>query len=279
MLNEPVVLREHSGVCHSVELGFYPDGTPFVKSDIDLSDTWEMILRPRNISEFIAAMFLVDSITERGGEVYRLVLPCIPGARQDRINPTGDILFTVKSIAKMINDRRFETVHVLDPHSEVSAALIDRCQVTQPWEVYDVRYAFRHDYDGVVIPDLGAVKRATALAQVLNIPTVQGLKHRDVATGKLSGFGLSSDDLAVFTSRGKHLLVADDLCDGGWTFTGLAEEIRAEGMTADLYVSHGIFSKGLDDLAGWYGKIFTTDSYLHGVEHDALHTIEITTEL
>lgn len=280
MLNEPIVLRDLLNEYHSVDLGYYPDGTPYVKADIDADNHWELIVRPRNIGDFVAAMFLVDSITERGGNVWRLVLPCIPGARQDRINPTGDTLFSAKSIAKIINDRNFESVRVLDPHSEVSAALIDRCQVTQPWEIYDVRYAFRRDYDAVVIPDLGAVKRATALAEVLNIPTIQGLKHRDVATGKLSGFSLSSDDLSAFeTRKDKHVLVADDLCDGGWTFTGLAEEIQAEEMTADLYVSHGIFSKGLDTLAKSYRKIFTTDSYLHGLEHESLHILEITSEL
>ena len=54
-----------------------------------------------------------------------LFMPYIPHARQDR-NVSGR-LFTLKSFAEIINSLNFAIVVVLDPHSDVSTALLDRC--------------------------------------------------------------------------------------------------------------------------------------------------------
>jgi ribose-phosphate pyrophosphokinase len=56
------------------------------------------------------------------------------------------------------------------------------------------------------------------------------------------------------------VLIVDDLCDGGGTFTAHASVLLAAGATAvDLYVTHGIFSKGLP--LDHIDRVFTTDSY------------------
>ena len=41
---------------------------------------------------------------------------------------------------------------------------------------------------------------------------------------------------------------------------GLGEKIREQGAFADLFVTHGIFSKGTDELKKIYKNIYTTDS-------------------
>ena len=54
------------------------------------------------------------------------------------------------------------------------------------------------------------------------------------------------------------LIVVDDICDGGYTFIQLAQVIKEEyGFTGDLHlvVTHGIFSKGFDDLNKYYTSI------------------------
>jgi ribose-phosphate pyrophosphokinase len=54
----------------------------------------------------------------------------------------------------------------------------------------------------------------------------------------------------------------DDICDGGGTFIGLVDALKKKNA-GDLYlaVSHGIFSKGFDELTGSFKTIFTTDSF------------------
>jgi ribose-phosphate pyrophosphokinase len=243
---------------YPVVLNNYPDGMPVIPFvDLDHAEyslpvyPETMILRPQNLEQFVAGMFYCDAAAERGTPIRNLILPHVPGGRQDRINPAGDYLFTLKSVAKMINERKFDSVVVLDPHSTVTPALIDRCRIVN---LADLLHNFWKGYGGVIAPDVGAAKRAFDVAQVLGLPFHQAEKHRDVATGKLSGFA------APTIKSGEHYLVVDDICDGGGTFLGLGEIIRAKGAYADLIVTHGIFSKGLDDLLKIYKKVITTDS-------------------
>jgi hypoxanthine phosphoribosyltransferase len=62
-----------------------------------------------------------------------------------------------------------------------------------------------------------------------------------------------------------NYLVVDDICDGGGTFNLLAEAFQKDPHAAksdlSLYVSHGIFSKGIRAINDRYVNIFTTDSW------------------
>lgn len=232
-------------------VGMYSDGTPMVKTDQfedirNHADT--MILRADSLQEFVVGMFLYDVVG--GGIPMKLVIPYLPGARQDRSNPTGDVLFTARSVAAMINQRGFYEVISVDPHSPVMPKLINNF-VEYPIE--EVAQKFWKGYDAIIGPDKGSVERAGRTAQALNKPYVLGSKVRDVSTGRLSGFD-------VTVEPGKHYLVVDDICDGGGTFLGLGEKIQEQGAYADLYVTHGIFSKGTDELKKIYRNIYTTDS-------------------
>lgn len=240
-------------VSDPISIGMYSDGTPLVKTEdfeniVEHADT--MILRPSNLNEFVVAMFLIDAINMADGDISILVLPYVPGARQDRSNPTGDVLFAAWSVAEMINQRSFSRVVILDPHSEVTPTFINNV-VIYPLE--EVATKLWHGYSGVIAPDKGAHNRAKEVADALGLDVTYGSKVRDVSTGRLSGFD-------VTVEAGKHYLVADDICDGGGTFVGLGEKIKEQGATADLYVTHGIFSKGTDELKRIYDNIYTTDS-------------------
>jgi len=235
-------------------IGMYSDNTPMIKlgEDFDPTRIHTMVIRHTTTTAFVAAMFLVDSISKRGGKVKTLVLPYIPGARQDRINPTGDQLFAAYSFATMINDRSFSRVIVLDPHSPVAPSLIDR---VVEYPLLDIAQRVWWGYTGIIAPDKGAKERAKVFSDVMGLPLCYGSKKRDVATGKLEGFEIAPLPFG-------HYLVVDDICDGGGTFMGLGEKIREQGNYADLYVTHGIFAKGVDGLKKIYKNIYTTDSLL-----------------
>ena len=54
------------------------------------------------------------------------------------------------------------------------------------------------------------------------------------------------------------VLVVDDICDGGRTFLELAAALRDKTrQPLYLYVTHGLFSKGLGELNARYAGIFT----------------------
>lgn len=232
----------------------YSDGTPMVKMENLPHYPWDtMLVKPDSLMEFVNAMFLVDALNDAGTPIHRLVLPYVPGARQDRSNwRGGDVLFTAKSVANMINERGFRGVSILDPHSEVISSLIDNV-VVYPLEKMYTR--IWQGYTGVIAPDKGARDRAQTAALTLRKPLVYASKVRDTATGKLTGFEVEQ------LKPGGHYVVIDDICDGGGTFVGLGEKIAEQGAYADLFVTHGIFSKGTTELKKYYKNIYTTDSH------------------
>ena len=115
--------------------------------------------------------------------------------------------------------------------------------------------------DAFVAPDAGAAKEVQQLAILMNKEFIQGHKTRDTRTGALSGFGYSG------SVEGKNLLIIDDICDGGGTFIGLAEALRATETPEDisLYVTHGMFTKGYDGLLKCFSTIYTTNTYISDI--------------
>lgn len=252
------------GQVKPIEVNLYPDNTPLMECDLGFR-VEQLLVRPINLQEFMAAMFWVDAHFQRGHLIPELVLPCVPGQRQDRINDSGDYLFTVRSVAQAINSRNFPLVTIVDPHSNVAPALIDRCHVVPSKTILSL-IKLPREYDAVIAGDTSYVARAHQIAQKLGIKRVlHSWKHRDITTGKLTSFGLEPSE-GIQTA-----LVADDLCDGGGTFEGLGQILNERDISADLYVSHGIFSKGLKGLLQRYYNILTTDSVDNIPERPAGH--------
>lgn len=247
-------------------------GEPHIKIDPDF-DTGQPVNITHRLNSFNdlgLVCVTVDALRRMGVKNISLFIPYFPGARQDRVMVPGEPL-TVKVYADIINAMKFQKVTVFDAHSEVTPALLDNCEVVP-------NHAFIADvvkYTGtgvqLVSPDGGALKKIYKVSEYLGgIPVTECGKSRDVKTGKLSGFKVYADDLA-----GKDCLVVDDICDAGGTFMGLAEALRAKNA-GKLYlaVSHGIFSKGIDALAGHFNAIFTTDS-VKDISHDKVQQIKI----
>ncbi|MGJ8713927.1 MAG: phosphoribosyltransferase family protein [Maribacter stanieri] len=62
--------------------------------------------------------------------------------------------------------------------------------------------------------------------------------------------------------KGKECLIVDDLADGGRTFKFLAEALKKQGATkVFLYVTHGQFNYGFDELKESIDHIYCTNSY------------------
>jgi ribose-phosphate pyrophosphokinase len=175
----------------------------------------------------------------------------------------------LKSVAALLNRLKLPEVLVVDPHSDVTPALINNCKVLTAANILEEVVESLPTYDGVIAPDGGATKRAQGVATLLGIPLYHAWKTRDVATGKLDGFGCQ------FLGDGRYLVV-DDICDGGGTFLGLARSIKAfqQQVVLDLYVTHGYFSKGTAELKTVFDNIITTDSVI-APSSDDVHIINV----
>lgn len=199
----------------------------------------------------------VDALQRMGIKHIELFIPYFPAARQDRLMTTGEPL-SVKVYANIINAMNLQKVQVFDPHSEVTPALLNHCETISNHRFIEKVIHEIGNETLLISPDGGALKKIYKVSEFLGgKEVVECSKSRDVKTGKLSGFKVYTDDLA-----GKNCLIVDDICDGGGTFIGLAEELKKKNA-GKLYlaISHGIFSKGFDELSKHFDGIFTTDSF------------------
>ena len=218
--------------------------------------------RVRNTDDLMLIMLAHDALKIKGVKNMSLCIPYLPYARQDRLCDSGES-FSLKIFTNLINSMNFETVWILDPHSFVTPALINNCRViNNDMLVMNTLLEITNGQPiHIISPDSGANKKIHEVVSKINPALFSGViacdKIRDTKTGALTGFKVFADDLEK-----QDCLIVDDICDGGGTFNGLATELKNKNAgDLYLYVSHGIFSKGFEDLQKNFKKIYTTNSF------------------
>jgi ribose-phosphate pyrophosphokinase len=236
----------------------FSGGEPHIKINPNYIINEKVIITHRlnSFNDLGLLCLAVDALRRMDAKIEKFIIPYFPSARQDRVMISGEPL-SVKIYADIINNLQIEKVVVFDPHSEVTPALLNNCQVISNHKFIERIVATIGNDVTLISPDGGALKKIYKVSEFLGgVEVVECSKSRDVKTGKLTGFKVYNDNL-----EGKDCLIVDDICDGGGTFIGLAAELKNKNA-GKLYlaVSHGIFSKGFDSLK-CFDKIFTTNSF------------------
>jgi len=194
-----------------------------------------------------------------------LVMPYLPYARADRRFVKGDC-FGLEVFGQLVAAMGFDRVVTLDAHSPKALSCVPKLIDVSPRQLIEMSiFSFAESYGvprvNVLFPDEGARKRyhipefVGYNTRVVAVDKFFASKHRDSKTGALSGFSVPMMP-AVPT------IVVDDLCDGGGTFLGIADMLRTtQTQPLGLYVTHGIFSKGLAILFDSFEHIYASDSY------------------
>ncbi len=183
----------------------------------------------------------------------------LPYARQDRVCNVGESL-SVKVVANFINSLNFVNVFCKDIHSSVGVALLNNLVHMELGTAAKWLSQFApSDTTALVSPDAGAEKKVVDFAKEHRYTDVLfANKKRDMLTGNIVATTLSAADIPS-----KELLIVDDICDGGRTFVELAKVIKAHPSYTDqrimLYVTHGIFSAGLEVFDGYIDRIFVAN--------------------
>jgi len=237
----------------------FSGGEPHIKinPDFDVSEPVTITHRINSFNDFGLLLLAIDALKRMDVKLINVFIPYFPAARQDRVMISGEPL-SVKVYADILNSLKLNKVTVFDAHSEVTPALLDNCEVI-PNHAFIAEVLEKIGKEVKLIsPDGGALKKIYKVSEYLGgVEVVECSKSRDVKTGKLSGFKVYNDDL-----KGMDCLIVDDICDGGGTFVGLAEELKKKNA-GKLYlaVSHGIFNKGFDVFQKDFEKIFTSNSF------------------
>lgn len=238
----------------------FPGGEPHIKiiTDLEAVNHVQITHRIQSFHDFGLLLLAIDALKRLDIEFISVFLPYFPGARQDRVMTSGEAL-TVKVYTDILNTYNLKEVVVFDIHSDVTPALLNHCKtITNFGFIEQVIAKLPSDNLVLISPDGGALKKIYKLASFLKqFPVIECSKVRDLETGKLSHFNVYTNDL-----KGKHCLIVDDICDGGGTFTGLAQALKDKNA-GNLYlaVSHGIFSKGFNHLNTYFKHIYTTNSF------------------
>lgn len=213
------------------------------------------------VNDQLMRILQAASLLEKTADVD-LLLPYLPYSRMDRPIPESGDPFSLKIYGDLLNTAKFSKVYTLDVHSDVAYACVDNLVNINIKDIINIGYPKDHEiYDKtLVIPDQGAAKRLYTLKSDFD-NSVMAVKHRDTNDGSLK------IECVVGDVKDRDCIIVDDICDGGGTFVLLANELYKRGAKSiELWVTHGIFSKGLDHLydAG-INKIRTTDETFDGV--------------
>ncbi|ENW82038.1 hypothetical protein F909_01727 [Acinetobacter sp. ANC 3929] len=220
---------------------------------------------------------LLENVLLEQGTHLSVEIPYFPYARQDRICAPGQA-FSLDLMTKLLNSNtekfagQRQKIVVWDCHSPITLELLAKNTCFQeviniePIEIIKQSTALMQiltaDNTVLICPDVGATQRTQAIANGINQQRQQAIevihceKKRDPSTGKIRTAAVDSPDLT-----GKTAVITDDICDGGATFIGIAKQLRSLNcQNIILYVTHGIFSKGLAVFDGLVDQLFTSNS-------------------
>lgn len=212
--------------------------------------------------DLIKLMFVKRHLDNHGiSDKMILKIRYMPYSRMDR--EEGNSVFTLKYVGEFINSLNFHKVIIIEPHSNVTPAVVNKTLSVFPTKVNFMEQTlkiinFNKDEDYLLFPDAGASGRYKDLK---GFKTLIGHKERDFNTGKITGFTVIGE-----MEKGKKVLIVDDLISKGGTFVGCFNgAYSGAGVTAkemgakSVYLLTAHCEKAIFD-----GEILKTD-YIDGV--------------
>ena len=190
-----------------------------------------------------------------------LFIPYFPYSRQDRVCSDGEA-FSLKIITDIFNNLNLKKIITYDVHSIVAGILLDKLEeinnhLAVRSFIEDCGLPRERRGIALICPDAGAVKKAHNLYHSLphlfdTLIYCNKIRRQD---GSITIGDIKSH------IRDMDCVIVDDICDGGATFVELGKRLNDANVSGKyLFVSHGIFSKGVKELNGYYDEIGTTNS-------------------
>lgn len=255
-----------AGIELEYKVSSFPDGQQSIELT-KLSQLHDEIVEIRSRLNSFKDLELIicanQALRNLGCKDVQLFIPYLLGGRSDRKFSIGGINYLKQVICPIINAQEFTHVTVMDPHSDVIEACLNNFNKMDNFPLVDdaLSYIVGENEDfkiALISPDAGAVKKTYDVAKHFGIQNVTtATKIREVTTGTILRTELPTIDLTDV----EHIIIIDDICDGGRTFIELAKEIKKQtDKPIYLIVTHGIFSAGFVELRKYFNGIYTTNS-------------------
>ncbi len=247
----------------------FPDGqqTVDITSSHFFNTTTQVQIRSRmnDFKDLELIICATQALKNLGVADIELYVPYFIGGRSDRLFQYGGVNYLKQVIGPIINSQGYSKVYVMDAHSDVLEAVINNFAKYDNFKL--VKFALENidnkndarERIALVSPDAGAYKKIFDVAKEFGIQNIiTANKVRDLKTGNI----IRTEIPTLDQHKDLKYVIIDDICDGGRTFVELAKVMKDSRPTAKIYlvVTHGIFSKGLEELGDYFDGIFTTNS-------------------
>lgn len=265
----------HIPAAKEIKVDQFPDGSFSFSVELERPENlvWATITMKTTLPEALVALHqVVHAIRLQAPHIdLTLEVQTMPDQRADRSERPGQCV-AAHVAAGLIGILAINEVIIYDPHSqEVVKALEEVMSLTSEFEqslhVATPLECFEEamvcaliDIDHVVAVDKGARHRAEEIAAHYGASVIYADKKR--VDGKVVGHVLDgTPDTRIYADE--TIWVTDDLCDGGATFISIAKLLRNNFTFGklNLYVTHGLFSKGKEELYKHFDEIHALFDY------------------
>jgi len=221
-----------------VEIKKFPDGEKYVRV---LGEGKEAIVVQSTFNpqdeHLVELLLLGDALRERGFEHLKAIVPYLAYSRQDRVTKDGEPI-SVRAIMKALG-LYYDELYVFDLHNPKTLRYFPGKAVNLSPARAIAEYFREKLGDGLVLaPDKGALERAKAVAELLNLEFSYFEKKR------ISPTEVQMTPVEVDV-EGKNVLIVDDIISTGGTMIKAANILR--GMGAEkifVAATHGVFAEG-----------------------------------
>ncbi|CAH7685233.1 ribose-phosphate pyrophosphokinase [Phakopsora pachyrhizi] len=210
-------------------------------------------------------LILISACKTASAKRITAVIPCFPYSRMDRKDRSRAPI-TAKLVANMLQVAGCDHVITIDLHASQIQGFFDipvDNLWTEPLVVRWIRASVEDWKNSIIVsPDAGGAKRATALADQLDVDfalinrkrarragvlrrSVTGNNSQPIDQSEISLTDAVEEKMEILVGdvRGKNAILIDDMIDTGETLSLAAKELHEAGSKA-VYaiVSHGLLS-------------------------------------
>lgn len=253
-----------------IDCKIFSDGQMLVNLPTEIEgDRVILTWKPSHAAEITLLIEVRNALENMGFVDVDLDILYFPGARQDRACQAGQAN-SFQALFTVIDNLGFSVIRLYDIHNSEPLTHFERKTIIMEIKLSSIfaRYPIIKKYINeknlvLCAPDKGALERVEGVRYIHEELGcyMEMSKVRNKSNGIIEGLEISH--MGSF-HQGDSVLIVDDICDGGATFIRAAEKLKEYGAgRLYLYVTHGIFSKGLEELGKHFEHI-----YCHHVLHD-----------
>jgi ribose-phosphate pyrophosphokinase len=258
------ILRLKDGAANQVEVVTYPDGQRTVRVDLDYYDVKTPIIikaRIKEFSDFELLFCIISALHINSRMIFKVEYKYVFGLRSDRPFQKGEPDYS-HVLSTMMNVTHSKTESVLFwPHSIKNLFSLSNSSA---------------DFSGFT--RWGYTKIGGDQSTSDQVCDYKFHKKRN-SDGTIKSIHLDQHDIDAIKTEPFEIIIVDDLCDGGATFIAEAQYLKLlfPQKKLNLFVAHGIFSKGFHELFDLFDHIYTTNSYrdFENMKHEKLTIIDV----